>query len=218
MIDADRLRERMTAVSLSQSELARRVGVSQTTIYKILTGDALGSKHLHLIARELGTTPAYLTGETADPAEGAVPLPTPETIAEQLDLVPIAIIDLEYGLGATFVDDHVEVEVGHFPRVWVNSFTSTPSTLLTFARGRGDSMMPTIHSNDMVMIDRSQRVIEEPDAIWAYSIGNMGGIKRLRVRGERVTILSDNPAVPPDEAMTEEMTIIGRVIMIIRSI
>jgi transcriptional regulator with XRE-family HTH domain len=134
------------------------------------------------------------------------------------DLVPIESIDLEYGLGSTFVDGHVEVEVLQFPRPWVESFTSTPSNLLTFARGRGDSMMPTIHSNDMVMIDRSQRTIAEPDAIWAYTVGDMGGIKRLRPRGGRIQILSDNPNVPPDEVAADEMRIVGRVILVIKSI
>ena len=67
----------MAKRSLSQSELARRVGVSQATIYKLTTGETYGSKSLHRIARELGTTPAYLTGETDDPDEGAPP-PPPE--------------------------------------------------------------------------------------------------------------------------------------------
>ena len=53
---------------LTQSELGRRVGVSQATIYKLLTGESYGTKHLHRIAAELKTTPAYLTGEISDAA------------------------------------------------------------------------------------------------------------------------------------------------------
>lgn len=49
--------------------------MSQRTINKLVLGDAYGSKHLHRIARELGTTPAYLTGETDDPDEDAPPEP-----------------------------------------------------------------------------------------------------------------------------------------------
>lgn len=54
---------------LSQSELARRVGVRQPTIFKVVSGSSSQSKHLHRIARELGTTPAYLSGETDDPGQ-----------------------------------------------------------------------------------------------------------------------------------------------------
>ena len=73
MFDGDRLRDRMAAQGISQSELGRRVGVSQTTIAKLVLGKGYGSKYLHRIARELHTTPAYLEGETDDPDEGAPP-------------------------------------------------------------------------------------------------------------------------------------------------
>lgn len=73
MFDGDRFRALLASRGLSQSELARRVGVSQASIYRLASGEAYGSKHLHRIARELGTTPAYLTGEIDDPDEGAPP-------------------------------------------------------------------------------------------------------------------------------------------------
>lgn len=208
----------MEKAGISQSELARRVGITQASVNKLLSGTAYGSRHLHKIARELGTSPAYLNGETDDSATGAVPLPTSAAMIEYLDLVPIRSINLEYGLGATFVDDHVDVEVQHFPRAWVQSFTHTPSDQLTFARGRGDSMYPTIHSHDMVMIDLSQKRIEEPDAIWAYTNGMTGGIKRLRLQGDQVIVLSDNPAVREYQVPADEVNIVGRVIMILRSV
>ena len=78
MLIAERLRLLMAERHLSQSELARRVGVTQTTVRKLTSGSGQGSKHLHRIARELGTSPAYLTGEVDDPDEGAPPpLPAP---------------------------------------------------------------------------------------------------------------------------------------------
>ncbi len=60
----------MQVLGLSQAELGRRVGISQASIYNLVSGKGYGSKHLHLIARELRTTPAYLTGETDDPESG----------------------------------------------------------------------------------------------------------------------------------------------------
>lgn len=67
MLDADRLKERMSALDYSQARLARQVGVSQQTIAKLSTGESAGSRFLHKIARALQTTPAYLEGETDDP-------------------------------------------------------------------------------------------------------------------------------------------------------
>lgn len=85
MIVSARVSEKMSELGISQSELARRVGVAQPTIYKLLRSSKKGSAHLHKIARELGTTPAYLTGETDDP-EADAPA-EPELDAEQRDLV-----------------------------------------------------------------------------------------------------------------------------------
>lgn len=76
MFDADRLRELLAARQMSQGELARRIGISQQTISRLASGERYGSRHLHRIARELGTTPAYLEGEIDDPDEGAAPPPS----------------------------------------------------------------------------------------------------------------------------------------------
>ena len=67
MIIPARLRERMEAQNISQAELARLVGVAQPSIFKLLNGDSRTTRHLHRIARELRTTPAFLSGETDDP-------------------------------------------------------------------------------------------------------------------------------------------------------
>lgn len=81
MIVGARILERMDAVGLSQAELARRVGLAQPTIFNLIHRGKKGSTKLHLIARELETTPAYLTGETDDASAdlGAPPALDAET-------------------------------------------------------------------------------------------------------------------------------------------
>ncbi|GAA0741396.1 helix-turn-helix domain-containing protein [Sphingomonas sp. ABOLD] len=73
----ERIDNRLKAIGISQAELARRVGVRQSTINGLIRGESRGSKHLHVIARILRTSPAYLTGETEDPAPDA-PILEPE--------------------------------------------------------------------------------------------------------------------------------------------
>jgi phage repressor protein C with HTH and peptisase S24 domain len=217
VFNADRFRTLLAARGISQSELARRVGVSQSAIHKLASGNAYGSSHLHKIARELGTSAAYLTGETDDSSEGAVPLPSREQLLAELGLVEVAEIDLAYGLGGAF-DGAVEVRNSVFARDWLQRITRTPASELHIARGRGDSMAPTLNDGDLVIIDRSQRSVFEQDAIWALSIGEILMIKRLRVRGEQVTLLSDNDRVPADTAHPDEVNIVGRVIFIGRQV
>ncbi|NJC33887.1 transcriptional regulator with XRE-family HTH domain [Sphingomonas jejuensis] len=80
-----RVQERLAAAGLSQAELARRVGVSQPTIFNLIHRSKKGSTKLHAVARELGTTPAYLSGETDDPLEDAPP--EPELSREERELL-----------------------------------------------------------------------------------------------------------------------------------
>lgn len=88
-----RIDERLRAAGLSQSELARRVKLRQSTISGLIKGEQRSTTHLHKIARELGTTPAYLEGETEDPQADAPS--SPELSHEQRDLV-----ELFAGIGA----------------------------------------------------------------------------------------------------------------------
>lgn len=137
---------------------------------------------------------------------------------EQLDLVSVNEIDLAYGLGGTYSDIPIETHVLHFPRLWLESITRTPPSMLTFARGRGDSMQPTLQDGDIVLIDHSMRTVREQDAIWALTVGDVAMIKRLRVRGEMVRLLSDNDRVPTDDVFHEEINVVGRVVFIGRRI
>lgn len=209
-----RIQERLNLLGMSQAELARRVGLAQTTINNLIRGDSRSSAHLHKIARVLQTSVDYLIGETDDAAGTAPPPPTREQMAQLMDLVTVVSIDMTYGMGSTFALDHVEETAMHFPRAFIESITLAPAHSLTWSRGRGDSMSPTIADGDLILIDRSQRIPREQDAIWALTIGDMAMVKRLRVRGEKVTLLSDNERVPPDVAHPDEVNVVGRVIFI----
>ncbi|MEG3182105.1 helix-turn-helix domain-containing protein [Sphingomonas sp. LT1P40] len=77
MLRADRISERMTAMKLSQSALARTLGVSQQAVGKLISGDTRNTAKLVQLARALETTPDYLEGIVDDPAEGYTPPPAP---------------------------------------------------------------------------------------------------------------------------------------------
>jgi hypothetical protein len=218
----------MAAHDVSQSELARRVGVSATTIWKLLNEPAQGSKHTHRIARELGTTSEYLMDETevADggeqpPLSGGGSKPRATAVPEpDADQVEIDLIDFAYGLGGTFTDtDHVDAEKVGFSRRWLRQFTqSAPSHLFT-TKGIGDSMSPTISDHDIVVVDKSERVPEFGDKIWAIVYGGMAMIKRLRQLPDgSMQISSDNQLVRDARATDGELHIVGRVVAVVRKL
>lgn len=75
MIVGERIKLRLKATSMSQSALARQVGLTQPAINALIRGSTRTSLHLHRIAKALGTTPAYLEGETDDPLADAPDTP-----------------------------------------------------------------------------------------------------------------------------------------------
>lgn len=74
----------MDQLGLSQAELARRVGITQPAVYGLINSNKGGTRYLHRIARELLTTPEYLSGETDDPEGDYV---EPQLTAEERNWV-----------------------------------------------------------------------------------------------------------------------------------
>lgn len=219
----DRIRERLTALGISGAELARRVGLKQPTISALISGKSRSSAHLHLIARELETTPEYLTGETDDPSSSAVRerqlgyrAPDPELG----DLVEVAVSDVAYGMGGAYVDDaSAQTTVERFPRAFIRQFTKGPFAQLYFASGIGDSMTPTIHHSDLLLIDRSQEQLRLSDQLWAVHAGTIGMIKRVRVLPDgSILLVSDNPDVSDYPVAHDELHIIGRVVAVVKRV
>lgn len=226
MFRADRLTALMRAKGVSQADLARRVGVSTTAIWKLVNEPGQGSKHLHKIARVLGTTPEYLTNESDEAeaqqlGEHRLPFRGAELGHEHdPDHVMVQEFDLDYGMGGgTYLDFPVKADPVSFSRAWLRHFTKSPVGALFFARGIGDSMMPTIADADIVLIDTAQQTPRMGDQIWAIDFGGVGMIKRLRPMPDGgVKIQSDNPSIRDEVAHDGEMNVIGRVVAIVRKV
>lgn len=136
------------------------------------------------------------------------------------DMVAVHQIDLSFGLGSAIMDTEIfedQAETLDFPRSWLRMISHSPPGQLCWARGKGNSMLPTIGDGDVILIDRSQRNLQDSDLIWAVSYGNAATIKRLRPMPDGgVKMLPDNPNVPPETAYDGELNIFGRVIAVVR--
>jgi len=132
------------------------------------------------------------------------------------DEVEIDSIDLAYGMGGTFLDtEDIEVEKAKFSRAWLRQFSHSPPEMLFSTQGAGDSMMPTIHDRDVVIVDRSQRALADNmgDKVWAIVFGGVGMFKRLRPMPDgTVKIMSDNQLIPHETASDGELFLVGRVV------
>ncbi|WP_240505809.1 LexA family transcriptional regulator [Erythrobacter colymbi] len=201
---------------LSAAEIARKAGLAATTIQRPLKGTADTRISQRTIEKLSEAFPKF-PGWTRAGAAAMRSLLEPDS-----DMVPIAAIDLNFGLGAAFMDSEIVEHAADtmlFPRDWLRSITSSAPDRLYWARGVGNSMEPTIGDGDVILIDRSAVGSTFGDLYWAIAFGHTGMVKRLRPMPDgSVKILSDNPNVPPEVAHDGELHVFGRVIAVVRRI
>lgn len=200
------------ARGMSQTELAEAIGTTLSTLGKLERGDRrLNMDWLQKISAALDVRPEVLITESS--IEEAA-----ESFEDDDDDVRIQQWDIAYGMGGgTFMDLPVTGEAHRFSRSWLRQFTQAPADKVFLATGTGDSMTPTIHDADIVLVDTTQREVRMVDRIWAAAYGQTGIIKRLRPMPDgSVKILSDNPSVTPETAYDGELHIVGRVVAIVR--
>lgn len=194
--------------------IARAIGSANTTINRFKKGSAttrLGRQTLMKLREAYPKFPGFTD-------EDGSSRPDEEEDDLDLDEVEIQQWDIAYGMGGgTFLDLPVTGDRHKFSRSWLRQFTHAPASQIFLAAGTGDSMTPTILDADIVVIDTSQREVRMADRIWAAAYGQTGIIKRLRPMPDgSVKILSDNPNVSPETAYDGELSIVGRVVAIVR--
>lgn len=210
----DRIRSAMREQdNMSQSELARRVGVTQGTIQQLLAGKSQTSKYLPDIARELHVSVHWLSGRSEDPRVGPFGDMDIQAVQEQVGITRIREVDIGYAMGdGSFIDDNPETTWANFDSRWLSRITRSSPDKLFVAQGIGDSMMPTLLDADTLIVDRGRQRIDQQDRIWAVAYGELGMIKRIRrLPSGRFLVISDNPAVADFEAEGDEIYVIGRV-------
>lgn len=217
--DAELIRELIRFSGVTAAEVAKRAGVDPKTVQRPASGNAetrLSQRTLEKLREAYPGFEGWQTGAVV--ADRGLPWRGSQTSND--NLVEIAVSDVSYGLGGAYLDDGAaETSIERFPRAFIRLFTNAPTSSLYFATGVGDSMEPTIHSSDLVLIDRSQEALRISDQLWAIHVGQIGMIKRVRVMPDgTVVLVSDNANVRDYECGLDELQLIGRVVAVVKRI
>ncbi len=215
--DSALIRDLVRYAGTTPAAVAKLAGVAVSTINRPFNGSAsnrLGRSVLEKLQRAFPDFPGW-----SDPIVNDVDVSSPKAPPA---LVEVAGIDLNFGLGAAFMDQDIveyQAEKLHFPQTWLRSITTSPANQLYWTRGIGNSMEPAISDGDVILIDRSKVGSTFGDLYWAIAYGQTGMIKRLRPMPDgSVKILSDNPNVPPEVAYDGELHVFGRVVAVVKRI
>lgn len=205
---ASRIREAMG--DLSQRDFSIRIGVGQATLSQYLAArtEPTWSTLVRIAEASNRSLIWLMTGE--DTETKAAPEPTNAIYVPRFDCHASA------GHGEKVFDEPPS-DILPVPREMLRNFTGNTKYLVA-TDVRGDSMEPTLHEGDLIIFDRSARLVDR-EAVYVLTVGEDLFVKRLRriptQDGTSLSLISDNPAYPEvrlDPDTQERVRVHGRVI------
>jgi len=182
--------------------LSRMIGRNEAYLQQFIkrgTPRALAERDRRLLAAFLRVDEEVLGGPP-----GAVP-----PAIRRLDLAASA------GPGGLADDDRLAGSMVLDPAI----LAGRDPARLSLLPARGDSMQPLIHDGDMMLVDESDRRPGTRGHIYVIRLDGALVVKRVSVKAEEATIVSDNPdypAIAPRPA--NELQVAGRVVWLSRSL
>lgn len=197
MVTPARIKSTRESLKLTKRELAKRIGVHESSINKYEKGlvDIPLSKITEL-ARVLNVTESYLMGWEDDDKE------TPQGIK-----IPV-LGTVAAGIPISAVEDILDYE--EIPQSWQNQGEFFALKI------KGDSMEPRMESGDVVIV-KQQSDANSGDTVIVLVNGDDATCKRLEKTDNGIMLVSTNPKYPPmfyslEDIQTKPVVILGKVV------
>nr|DAF64390.1 MAG TPA: Repressor protein CI [Siphoviridae sp. ct9UA16] len=205
------------AAGLTQEDIAREIGVSKQTVQKYESGiiTTISSDKIEIIAKLLRTTPAKLMGWEDNTSAQSFKLFSPNVTD---DVVTFPVLgSIAAGYNETAIEDW-SGETIDVPRSFLKGRSKSDFFVL---KVHGDSMYPTYHTDDKVLILRQTFVERNGDVGAVIYDGECATLKRVEIFDDMVRLSPLNPSYPPKEltgANLEQYHIIGVPYLLVREI
>ena len=209
---SQRFREQADSKGLSFAEIARKSGVSKDSVDKYAQGgvDNPRGNTLDKIANVLGVSKNWLLfGEGPEPRDDDA----------RLSYIPLFEFKPGMGGGGVIVD---EKPSGHMPisRDYLDRMRLKSADLMALET-EGDSMSPTLHSGDQVLVNKLDRnparggifAIFDSDTLVIKRIEKIPASDPVMLR-----LISDNQHHSTYDVIADDTNIIGRVVWYARRI
>ena len=195
MVTPARIKSAREDLKLTKTELAKRIGVHESSINKYEKGlvDIPLSK-ISELSRVLNVTEAYLMGWEDEQKTQGLQIPVLGTVAA--------------GIPITAVEDILDYE--EVPQSWGNQGE------FFGLRIKGDSMQPKMDDGDVVIV-RQQSDANSGDTVIALVNGDDATCKKLQKTENGIMLVSTNPNYLPmfftnEEIQTKPVVILGKVV------
>ena len=210
---ADRLRARSRQLGMTAGRVAELAGINRSFVYDIMRGRSENPnlEKLDQVAQVLNVERNWLLHGIGD-VDGESPIM--EDPMEAFVSVPSVEVTASMGGGNLVTDEVENGEPYNFQRSWIVHDLKADPANLRIMHVEGDSMMPTLHSGDVVLVDLARRSPTPPGIFVLFD--GMGLVaKRLEHIPNndppKVRVISDNTFYSPYERTADEVSIIGRI-------
>lgn len=195
MITPARIKSAREDLKLTKRELAKRIGVHESSINKYEKGlvDIPLSK-ISELSRVLNVTEAYLMGWEDEQKLQGLKIPVLGTVAA--------------GIPISAVEDILDYE--KVPQSWENQGEFFALKI------KGDSMEPRMESGDVVIV-KQQPDANSGDTVIVLVNGDDATCKKLQKTDNGIMLVSTNPKYPPmfysnEDIQTKPVVILGKVV------
>ena len=197
----DRLRSEMTRRGFEhQNAFAAFLGITPQFLGQILGGGRFGSRKLVQFAKRLNVPIGYLLGLEK----------LPDFFKDYLS-VPV----VEGGIAANPAGQISGEAIEFFLWIHRSQIKGLNNLVAVHLALDADSMEPTLHPGDLVVIDRDDRELT-PRGLYAVRLPDLESCAVKRVQPvpdqQLVLLLSDNPQYLPQPVPWHEQLVIGRVV------
>lgn len=228
-----RIKEARSALRLTQKELCEQAEMKLPSVRDYELGNRIPGGEAVAALMRVGISANWLlTGEGAMLLSDDHPRPAPPAVqteygrvSDQVAFMPpiphpgfvfVPRYEVEASMGnGTVIHSEQIVDYLAFREDWVRTVLCLNPKNLILISSVGDSMEPTLKTNDLLLIDRGSADVRHDD-IYAFSSNGELRVKRIQFRINGVLIVkSDNPQyeseiISPDQI--DSIKIIGRVV------
>ncbi|MBB1403722.1 LexA family transcriptional regulator [Pseudoalteromonas sp. SG45-1] len=199
---AKRVKERRTALGLTQYQLADLVGTAQTSIQKIERGDTKNPRNIEALARALKCTPEFLQfgiADNKDTNSNVLPGPTIKATAPLISWVQA---------GAWSEISEIKAYDAERFMCPVNC-----SDLTFVLKVQGISMEPKFDEGDLIFVDPEAECIHGSYVVARLDDDNQATFKQLIIENGHKFLKAANPNWPEQLIpINGNCTLVGKVI------
>lgn len=186
-------------------------GKSEPTMQNLIALSSVGEVTIDWLAT--GEVSMRLADSVTEPSNGgyqaalALSLPDPDAYC----YVPLYDVYASAGHGSQ-IDQEPIIDRLAFKKDWLKGEMGLSPDKCCLIHVIGDSMEPTLHKKDVVMLDRTHTIYID-DGIYCLRIDGGLLVKRLqRINAQQFKVISDNSIYEPFVLNTQDVEVVGKAV------